>query len=38
MSFSPFYKRLKEKRKKRRIKGKNMAQWMNLLQNNIFVN
>jgi len=37
MSFSPFYERVEEKGKKQRIKGKTMAQWMKLLQNNSFV-
>jgi len=38
VSFSPFYKRVEEKGKKRRIKGMTMAQWMDLLQNNSLVN
>jgi len=36
-SFSPFYKGVEEKGKKRQIKGKTMAQWMNLW-NSSFVN
>jgi len=38
MSFSPFYKGLKEKGNKQRIKGKTMVQWINLLWYNSFVN
>jgi len=38
VSFSLFYKRVEEKGKKRRIKEKTMEQWMNLLQNNSFIN
>jgi len=37
-NFSPFNKGLEEQGKKRRIKGKTMAQWMNLLGNNSFIN
>jgi len=36
-SFSPFYKGGEEKGKKRQIKGKAMAQWMNFLWNNSFI-
>jgi len=31
MSFSPFYKGVEEKGKEQWIKGKTMAQWINLL-------
>jgi len=37
-SFSPFYKGVEEKGKEQRIKGKTMAQWLNLLWNSSFVN
>jgi len=38
VSFSHFYKKVEKKGKKRRIKEKTMAQWMNLFWNNEFVN
>jgi len=38
MSFSPFYKGVEKKGKERRIKGKTIAQWTNLLWNSSFVN
>jgi len=38
MNFSPFNKRLKEKGKKQRIEGRTMAQWINILRYNSFVN
>jgi len=38
MNFSPLYKGVEEKGKERRIKGKTMAQWINLLWNSSFVN
>jgi len=37
-SFSPFYTRVEEKGRKQRIKGKTMAQWIQLLWNNSFIN
>jgi len=37
-SILPFYKTLEVKEKKQWIKGKTMAQWMNLHWNNSFVN
>jgi len=38
MSFSPFYNRLEEKGNKQSITEETMTQWINLLQNNSFVN
>jgi len=38
VNFSPFYKGIEEKGKKRQIKGKTMAQWINLFRNNSFIN
>jgi len=38
VSFSPFYRILEEKGKKLRIIGNTMAQWINHLQFNSFVN
>jgi len=38
VSFSPFYKRVEGKGEKRWIKEKTMAQWMNFLRNNSFIN
>jgi len=37
-NFSPFYKGVEEKGKEQLIKGKSMAQWINLLRNSSFVN